>query len=77
VLAINFFRESVTSFVADNDPELRVKIWLRLRNILQLQRFLVCHFDSFPYLPLAYVAEKTIGSRDRDGAGPSGFNCKI
>ncbi|ODM88226.1 Fanconi anemia group D2 protein [Orchesella cincta] len=75
VLAINFFRESVCAFVADSDPELRVKIWLRLENILQLQKFLVSHFDYFPSLPLAYVAEKTIGSKDKDGAGPSGFNC--
>ncbi|CAL8096504.1 unnamed protein product [Orchesella dallaii] len=74
VMAINFFRESVCAFVADSDPELRVKIWLRLENILQLQKSLVSHFDYFPSLPLAYVAEKTIGSKDKDGAGPSGFN---
>lgn len=71
VLAINFFRESISAFIDNRDPELRVKVWLRLLNILQLQKFLVKHFDSFPSLPTAYIGEKTISSSD--GAGPSGL----
>lgn len=72
VLAINLFRESVSAFINDKDSELRVKIWLRLENILKLQKLLVKHFESFPYLPFAYIAEKTIGS-SHDGPGPSGL----
>lgn len=52
--------------------ELRVKVWLRLDNIIKLQKILVKHLDSFPSLPNAYVAEKTIGG-SKDGAGPSGL----
>lgn len=54
--------------------ELRVKVWIRLENILKLQKFLVHHYDQFPSLPHAYVEERTIGSSmnwDSSGAGTS------
>lgn len=78
VLAINFFRECVSGFVDDPDPELRIKVWLRLSNIVFLQKHLMKFFDQLYNLPLAYAADKSTSSKKGVGfAGLAGNQFKF
>lgn len=61
VIGINFFRECVSAFADQRDMELRIKVWLRLSNIVFLQQLFVQHFGEFPILPVAYAGE-SLGS---------------
>jgi hypothetical protein len=71
LITLNYFRECVSAFAdTEESPDLRVKVWMRLSNIVTLQRSFVKHFDSFPNLQLAYETEKH--KTDDSGAGFSG-----
>lgn len=39
VLGINFFRELICSFIQEDDKVLCIKIWYRLQNVLELQKY--------------------------------------
>jgi hypothetical protein len=69
IVTLNYFRECVSAFVESNNLELQVKVWIRLNNIVTLQKTLVKHFESFVNLPSAYGTEKNM----TDDAGPSGI----
>lgn len=67
VLTLNYFRECVSAFVESESPELRVKVWMRLGNIVTLQKSLVKHYESLPNLPSAYGTDTNMNMTD----GPS------
>lgn len=76
IVTLNYFRECVSAFVESDNPEMKVKVWIRLNNITALQKSLVKHYDHFPNLPSAYGTEKNMtdspGTSNENGPGFSG-----
>jgi len=61
LLVINFIREVISGFCTQDDNLIKIKIWGRLRNLVELQRKLVGFITEFgdvlPNLPFAYTLE--------------------
>lgn len=70
-LVTNYFRECISAFAESDNPELRLKVWLRFINIITLQKLWTTHLYSLPNLPPAYGAEISMSSTN-SGAGFSG-----
>jgi hypothetical protein len=61
IIAINFIREIISAFCLQQDRELKIKLWVRLGNLVTLQQKLVAFVTEYgnvlSSLPFAYTLE--------------------